>query len=126
QPLLQRAILGALTQPRLFLRFWAPARFVLPTALKPDSTLDSVCFPRTTLEPYGALTGSNLIMSAEQTKAAAAAAPESHGEAPPERPAPFPIAGIGASAGGLEAYTQLLRHVPPDPGIAFVLIQHLD
>ena len=98
----------------------------MPTALKPDSTLDSVCFPRTTLEPYGALTGSSLIMSAEQTKAAAAAAPESHGEAPPERPAPFPIAGIGASAGGLEAYTQLLRHVPPDPGIAFVLIQHLD
>jgi two-component system CheB/CheR fusion protein len=39
---------------------------------------------------------------------------------------PFPIVGIGASAGGLEAFTQLLRHLPTDTGMAFVLIQHLD
>ncbi|MGH2412275.1 MAG: chemotaxis protein CheB [Microcystaceae cyanobacterium] len=38
----------------------------------------------------------------------------------------FPIAGIAASAGGLEAFTELLRHLPTDTGIAFVLIQHLD
>ncbi|MEA5506330.1 chemotaxis protein CheB [Halotia wernerae UHCC 0503] len=38
----------------------------------------------------------------------------------------FPIVGIAASAGGLEAFTQLLRHVPTDTGMAFVLIQHLD
>ena len=38
----------------------------------------------------------------------------------------FPIVGIGASAGGLEACTQLLRHLPPDSGMAFVLVQHLD
>ena len=38
----------------------------------------------------------------------------------------FPIVGIGASAGGLEAFTQLLKHLPPDTGMAFVLIQHLD
>ncbi|HEY7334746.1 MAG TPA: chemotaxis protein CheB [Bryobacteraceae bacterium] len=37
----------------------------------------------------------------------------------------FPIAGVGASAGGLEAFTQLLNSLPPDPGIAFVFIQHL-
>ncbi len=39
---------------------------------------------------------------------------------------PFPIAGIGASAGGLEALEQFLRHVPEGSGIAFVIVQHLD
>lgn len=38
----------------------------------------------------------------------------------------FPIVGIGASAGGLEAFTQLLRYLPTDTGMGFVLIQHLD
>ena len=38
----------------------------------------------------------------------------------------FPVVGIGASAGGLEAFTELLRHLPPDTGMAFVLVQHLD
>jgi two-component system CheB/CheR fusion protein len=38
----------------------------------------------------------------------------------------FPIVGIGASAGGLEALEQLLRHVPENSGIAFVIVQHLD
>jgi two-component system CheB/CheR fusion protein len=37
----------------------------------------------------------------------------------------FAIAGIAASAGGLEAFTSLLRHLPTDTGMAFVLIQHL-
>ena len=32
---------------------------------------------------------------------------------------------VGASAGGLEAFTDLLRHLPADTGLAFVLIQHL-
>ena len=40
--------------------------------------------------------------------------------------APFPIVAIAASAGGLEAFTQLLSHLPTDTGMAFVLIQHLD
>jgi two-component system, chemotaxis family, CheB/CheR fusion protein len=39
---------------------------------------------------------------------------------------PFPIVGIGASAGGLEAFEQFFTHTPPDTGMAFVLIQHLD
>lgn len=43
-----------------------------------------------------------------------------------EAPSIFPIVGIGASAGGLEAVTQLLQHLPPDTGMAFVLVQHLD
>jgi two-component system CheB/CheR fusion protein len=38
----------------------------------------------------------------------------------------FPIVGIAASAGGLEAFTELLKHLPTDTGMAFVLIQHLD
>ena len=38
----------------------------------------------------------------------------------------FPIVGVGASAGGLEAFTQLLHELPGDTGAAFVLIQHLD
>ncbi|MGA9962796.1 MAG: chemotaxis protein CheB, partial [Azonexus sp.] len=38
----------------------------------------------------------------------------------------FPIVGIGASAGGLEALEQLLAGVPADSGMAFVIIQHLD
>jgi two-component system CheB/CheR fusion protein len=37
----------------------------------------------------------------------------------------FPIVGLGASAGGLEAFTQLLAHLPPGTGMAFVLVQHL-
>src|SRR5215469_2209514 len=36
------------------------------------------------------------------------------------------IAAIGASAGGIEAITELLSHVPADTGMAFVLVQHLD
>ena len=39
---------------------------------------------------------------------------------------PFPIVGIGASAGGLEAYEQFFKNMPSDSGIAFVLIPHLD
>jgi hypothetical protein len=38
----------------------------------------------------------------------------------------FPVVGVGASAGGLEAFTQLLDELPSDTGMAFVLIQHLD
>jgi two-component system CheB/CheR fusion protein len=35
------------------------------------------------------------------------------------------IAGVGASAGGLEAFSQLLQALPEDPGVAVVLVQHL-
>ena len=37
----------------------------------------------------------------------------------------FPIVGIVASAGGLEAFSQLLSHLPTNTGMAFVLIQHM-
>jgi two-component system CheB/CheR fusion protein len=38
----------------------------------------------------------------------------------------FPVIGIGSSAGGLEALKKFLTATPPDSGMAFVLIQHLD
>lgn len=40
--------------------------------------------------------------------------------------APFPIVGVGASAGGLEAFSRFLEALPDHTGMAFVLIQHLD
>ena len=38
----------------------------------------------------------------------------------------FPIVGIGASAGGLDACKKLLSALPAETGMAFILIQHLD
>src|SRR5947209_5621030 len=38
---------------------------------------------------------------------------------------PLSVVGIGASAGGLEAFEQLLRALPNDTGLAYVLVQHL-
>jgi two-component system CheB/CheR fusion protein len=48
--------------------------------------------------------------------------------AQPSAPSPtwFPIVGIGASAGGLEALEQFIGNVPPDSGMALVIVQHLD
>ena len=36
------------------------------------------------------------------------------------------IAAIGASAGGIEAFTELMTNLPADSGMDFVLVQHLD
>ena len=41
-------------------------------------------------------------------------------------PKTFPVVGLGASAGGLEAFTSFLKAVPPDSGMAFVLVHHVD
>jgi two-component system CheB/CheR fusion protein len=44
----------------------------------------------------------------------------------PERNAPpFPVVGIGASAGGLRALENFFQAMPPAPGMAFVIITHL-
>lgn len=40
--------------------------------------------------------------------------------------ASFPVVGIGASAGGLEALEQFFHHAHPDSGMAYVLVSHLD
>jgi two-component system CheB/CheR fusion protein len=41
------------------------------------------------------------------------------------RPGPTLFVGIGASAGGLEAFKTFFANMPPDSGMAFVLVQHL-
>ena len=38
----------------------------------------------------------------------------------------FPIIGMGASAGGLEAFEVFFKQVPADSGMAFILVSHLD
>src|SRR3712207_5961916 len=43
---------------------------------------------------------------------------------PPPGP-PFPVVGLGASAGGLQALQAFFDHTPPDTGMAFVVILHL-
>jgi two-component system CheB/CheR fusion protein len=43
----------------------------------------------------------------------------------PEESLPFPIVAVGASAGGIEAFSRLLGELPSDTGMAYVLIQHL-
>ena len=65
-------------------------------------------------------------------KASPARSPKTHAKEIPLQAttgpgtAVFPIVGIGASAGGLEALDQFLRNVPADSGMAFVIVQHLD
>jgi len=46
----------------------------------------------------------------------------------PSRPAPdlFPVVGVGASMGGLEAFKKLVRAIPQHPGMAFILVQHME
>jgi two-component system CheB/CheR fusion protein len=51
-----------------------------------------------------------------------AAKPEKKLSGPPK---PFPVVGVGASAGGLEAFSILLEHLPANLGMAYVFIQHL-
>jgi two-component system CheB/CheR fusion protein len=69
------------------------------------------------------LAGSPLPRSPASRSPARRAADDAPG---PSGETSFPIVGIGASAGGLEAFTLLLKHLPADSGMAFVLIQHLD
>jgi two-component system CheB/CheR fusion protein len=38
----------------------------------------------------------------------------------------FPVVGIGASAGGLDAFKRLIKAIPEDSGMAYILVQHLD
>ena len=45
---------------------------------------------------------------------------------PAPRSSVFPVVGIGASAGGLEAVSSLFQHLPPDPGMSFVVVIHHD
>src|SRR5688572_30604347 len=44
----------------------------------------------------------------------------------PKHPQNFPVVGIGASAGGLNAFKKFLEAIPEESGMAYVLVQHLD
>ena len=55
-----------------------------------------------------------------------AAIQERDGGSPATMDEDFVIVAIGASAGGLEAFTELVRALPTNTGMAFVLVQHLD
>jgi two-component system, chemotaxis family, CheB/CheR fusion protein len=66
--------------------------------------------------PPGDLSGEQLQAEDEEAQANESAA----------RSKPFPVVGVGASAGGLGALTELLRSLPPDTGMAFVFVQHMD
>ncbi len=92
------------------------------------STQDSVNFPYRHA-PHKALAAD---MKTSQRQGDTAGAGGSGAEEEPipirsaELRADFPIVGIGASAGGLEAFTAFLRALSPDLGMAFIFVPHLD
>jgi len=62
---------------------------------------------------------------AERKKKETAAKVKKAGSSP-QAAASFPVVGLGASAGGLEALEQFLKNVPAESGLAFIVVQHLD
>jgi two-component system, chemotaxis family, CheB/CheR fusion protein len=64
------------------------------------------------------------LLTAPPRQKKAPAAPEPRATAPAAK-SKLTVVGIGASAGGLEACSQLLEQIPSDTGMAFVLVQHL-
>ena len=61
-----------------------------------------------------------------EKKRARKAAPQVEGTPEEESAAPFPIVAVGASAGGFEAFSNLLRSLPENSGLALIFIPHLD
>src|SRR2546430_14046537 len=53
-------------------------------------------------------------------------APQQPPASPPDAESPCPVVAFGASAGGLEAFQEILANLPEDTGMAYVFIQHLD
>jgi two-component system CheB/CheR fusion protein len=64
--------------------------------------------------------------AAKPKHSAAPAAAPAVPEVDEERQRAFPIVGIGASAGGYEAFVQLLQTLPANTGMAFVFVVHLE
>ncbi len=73
-------------------------------------------------KPSGPAPGKRLATGAPAPPKPSTAEPE--GDHP--RQNSFAIVGVGASAGGLEAFRDLLGALPTDTGMAYVLVQHLD
>ncbi|BAY92764.1 MULTISPECIES: chemotaxis protein CheB [unclassified Tolypothrix] len=67
----------------------------------------------------------NSKRSAKKSPAKSPSAQSSNNEQENNQDELFPIVGMGASAGGIEAFTELLNHLPNDTGMAFVIVQHL-
>jgi two-component system CheB/CheR fusion protein len=67
----------------------------------------------------------NKKASSKRKTPSVAAIPASTGAQAQSAPG-FAIVGLGASAGGLEAFEQFFRGMPADDGMAFVLVPHLD
>ncbi len=70
-------------------------------------------------------------MKGQSPPQAGAARPQPSRRSSPRRGSPhaadtFPVVGLGASAGGLDAFRRLLAVLPGGTGMAFILIQHLD
>ena len=66
-------------------------------------------------------------MTGRRARQAGQARPQPDGDAFPTRgTVDFPVVGLGASAGGLDAFRRFFDALPADCGMAFVLIQHLD
>lgn len=86
-----------------------------------------------TVKPVGKIKKKALSNSKARVPAASRvklAVPSSGNDMAPQPNTPAhqiapPIVGIGASAGGLEALNQLLGSLGPNPGAAFVIVQHL-
>jgi two-component system, chemotaxis family, CheB/CheR fusion protein len=63
------------------------------------------------------------MKKSKQTKAAATVRRQAPDNTPNDE---LSVVAVGASAGGIEAFTELVRHLATDTGLAFVFIQHLD
>ncbi|MBM4055074.1 MAG: PAS domain S-box protein [Planctomycetes bacterium] len=75
-------------------------------------------------KPSSGIIADNVSPASTPAKDAPAQQPETAANTPLNES--FYIAGIGASAGGLEALKQFFSHMPPENGLAFVVIQHFD
>ena len=64
--------------------------------------------------------------SSAQESPSEVTAPSFEKTRPIDGTAAFRIVGMGGSAGGLEAFEQFFSHLPPDTGLAFVLVPHLE
>ena len=86
---------------------------------KKTSSSQSAIQPRSTKaslrKPHGAAARKHIPLAASPAEEASSA-----------RHLPFPVVGIGASAGGFEAIGTVLKHLPADTGMSFVVIMHLD
>jgi two-component system CheB/CheR fusion protein len=104
----------------------------MPRRTRKDGAPPKARAPRAPTPPRGKprpaakpATGSRLIPAADPDPILPNVNPAVEPHATPETGLPFPIVAVGASAGGLEAFTDLLKNLAPDTGMAFVLVQHL-